>query len=56
MLEEKKSTIGKKMSNFVIIRLLEKIWQDCVQPRAFILNDSQGNPEYFGGIIVPVEE
>ena len=27
-----------------------------LQPRAFILNDSQGNPEYFGGIIVPVEE
>ena len=24
-----------------------------LEPRAFILNDSQGNPEYFGGIIVP---
>ena len=24
-----------------------------LQPRSFVLNDSQGNPEYFGGIIVP---
>ena len=24
-----------------------------LKPRAFILNDDQGNPEYFGGIIVP---
>jgi PAS domain-containing protein len=26
------------------------IW---LKPRAFVLNDDQGNPEYFGGIIVP---
>jgi len=24
-----------------------------LQPRSFVLNDSQGNPEYFGGIIIP---
>lgn len=24
-----------------------------LKPRAFILNDDQGNPEYFGGIIIP---
>ena len=24
-----------------------------MQPRAFVLNDGEGNPEYFGGIIVP---
>ena len=25
-----------------------------VQPRSFILNDDKGNPEYYGGIIVPI--
>ena len=24
-----------------------------MQPRAFVLSDDEGNPEYFGGIIVP---
>ncbi|MBR4174716.1 MAG: diguanylate cyclase [Lachnospiraceae bacterium] len=25
-----------------------------VQPRSFILNDDKGNPEYYGGIIIPI--
>ena len=24
-----------------------------IQPRAFVMNDKDGNPEYFGGILVP---